>query len=65
MSLNMKLHDYCFVVYHANNQIAFFYIKSCKTCTHNVYFKSKKELDYDRFVDSNILGATRLVHSDL
>ena len=30
-----------------------------------MYFKSKKELNYDRFVDLNILGAARLVHSDL
>ena len=30
-----------------------------------VYFKWKKELNYDRFVDLNILGASRLVHSDL
>ena len=29
------------------------------------YFKSKKKLNYDRFVDLNILGASRLVHSDL
>ena len=38
---------------HANDQIAFCYIKSCK------------ELNYGRFVDPNILGAARLVHSDL
>ena len=30
-----------------------------------MYFKSKKDLNYDRFVDPNILGAARLVHSDL
>ena len=30
-----------------------------------MYFKSQKELNYDRFVDLNILGAARLVHSDL
>ena len=30
-----------------------------------VSFKSKKELNYDRFVDPNLLGAKRLVHSDL
>ena len=30
-----------------------------------MYFKSKKELNDDRFVDPNILGAARLVHSDL
>ena len=50
---------------HANDQIAFCYIKSCKTCTYYVYFKSKKELNYGRFVDPNILGAARLVNSDL
>ena len=30
-----------------------------------MYFKSKKELNNDRFVDLNLLGAVRLVHSDL
>ena len=30
-----------------------------------MYFKWKKELNYNRFVDPNILGAARLVHSDL
>ena len=40
-------------------------INSWNTCTYFVYFKSKKELNYDRFVDLNILGAARLVHSDL
>ena len=40
-------------------------INSWSTCTCFVYFKSKKELNYDRFVDLNILGAARLVHSDL
>ena len=35
------------------------------TCAYSVYFKSKKELNYNRFVDPNILGAARLVHSDL
>ena len=33
-------------------------------CTYLMYFKSEKELNYDRFVDLNILGAARLVHSD-
>ena len=61
----MKLHGQCFVVYHAHNEIAFFYIKSWKAFAYYVYFKSKKELNYDRFVDPNILGAARLVHSDL
>ena len=40
-------------------------INSWNSCTYFVYFKSKKELNYDRFVDLNILGAARLVHSDL
>ena len=35
------------------------------TCTYVVYVKSKKELNYDKFVDPNILGAVRLVDSDL
>ena len=35
------------------------------TCTYSVYVKTKKELHYNRFVDPNILGAARLVHSDL
>ena len=30
-----------------------------------VYFKSKKELNYNKLVDPNILGASRRVHSDL
>ena len=30
-----------------------------------MYFKSRKELDYNRFVDPNLLGVSRLVHSDL
>ena len=40
-------------------------MKSWSTCTYVVYFKSKKELNYDGFVDLNKLGAARLVHSDL
>ena len=40
-------------------------INSWSTCTYFVYFKSKKELNYDRFVDLNILGAAPLVHLDL
>ena len=31
----------------------------------SVYFMSKKELNYNKFIDPNILGARRLVHSDL
>ena len=52
---------------HTNNEIEVFYIKfsNIGLCTYFVYFKSKKELNYDRFVDPNILGASRLVHSDL
>ena len=42
-----------------------FFIKSWNTFSYVVYFKSKKELNYDRFVDQNVLGASRLVHSDL
>ena len=52
----MKLNGQCFVVYHADNEIAFFYIKSWYTCAYSVYFKSKKELNYDRFVDPNVRG---------
>ena len=61
----MKLHGSCFIVTHADYKNEIFYIKSWNTCTYGVYFKSKKELNDDRFVDSNILGAARLVHSDL
>ena len=43
------------MVYHADNEIAFCYIKSWNTCAYSVYFKSKKELNYDRFVDQNLL----------
>ena len=62
--LTMKLHVYCFVVYYSANKITFSFIKSWNTFIYCVYFKSKKELNYDRFVDLNILGAVRLVHSD-
>ena len=48
-----------------DNEIEVFYIQSWKICTYSVYFKSEKELNYNRFVDPNILGAARLVHSDL
>ena len=66
----MKLHGYCFMVYHTDNEIAFFYIKSWNTFANYVYLRSKKELNYDRFVDPKILvdpkirGASCLVHSD-
>ena len=61
----MKLHGSCFIVNYADYKNEIFYIKSWNTCTYGVYFESKKELNDDRFVDSNILGAARLVHSDL
>ena len=48
-----------------DNEIQDFYIKSWNICTYSVYFKSKKELNYNRYVDPNILRASRLVHSDL
>ena len=50
---------------HTDNKIEVVYIKSLNTCTYSVYFKSKKELNYNRFVDLNVRGALRLVHSDL
>ena len=43
----MKLHGYCFMVYHTDNEIALFYIKSWNIFAYYVYFKSKKELNYD------------------
>ena len=61
----MKLHVNISWFSHTDNEIEVFYIKSWNICTYYVYFKSKKELDYNRFVDPNILGASRLVHSDL
>ena len=53
------------IICHDENEIVFFCMKSWNICTYFMYFKSKKELNYDRFVDPNILGAARLVHSDL
>ena len=38
----------------------FFLYQIWNTSTYFVYFKFKKELNYDRFVDPNILGASRL-----
>ena len=32
--------------------------------TYFLYFKSKKELNYNRFIDLNMLRAARLVNSD-
>ena len=34
-------------------------INSWSTCAYFVYFKSNKELNYDRFVDLNIYSALR------
>ena len=34
----------------------FFYVISMNTCTYFVYFKSEKELNYDRLSNPNILG---------
>ena len=48
-----------------DNEIEVFYIKSWNTCTDFVHFKAKKELNCNRFVDPNVLDASRLVHSDL
>ena len=41
--------------------MAFRYIKILNTCTYFVYFKSKKELNHDIFVDPNILGAASYI----
>ena len=48
-----------------DNENDVFYNKSWNIFTYYVYFKSNKVLNYNRFVDPNILGASRLVHSDL
>ena len=54
------------MVYHGDNEIVFFYqISEHRPCIYSMYFKSKKELYCDRFVDVNILVATRLIYSDL
>ena len=50
---------------HTDNEIKSFKSKSWNIFTYSVYFESRKELNYNRFVDPNILGASRLVHSDL
>ena len=39
------------MVNHADFNILVFYIKSSNTCNYFVYFKSKKQLNYDRFID--------------
>ena len=57
----MTLHALCFLVNHTD----YFIYHFLEHMYLFVYFKSKKEHNYDRFVDLNILGAVRLVHSDL
>ena len=49
---------------HADYNNGIYYKKFWNTNIYFVYFKSKKVLNYNRFVDQNILGAVRLVHSD-
>ena len=39
-----------------DNEIDVFYIKSLNTCPYSVYFKSKTQLNYSRFVDQNIFA---------
>ena len=53
------------MVYHADTEIAFFYIKSWNTYrpTYCVYFESKIELD--KFVDPNNYTRTHRVHDDV
>ena len=63
--LTIKLHVIIPWLSHTDNEIEVFYIKFWNTCTYSVYFKLKKELNYNRFVDPTILAAWRLVHSDL
>ena len=58
--LTMKLHANISWFSHTDNEIEVFYIKSRNICTYYVYFKSKKELNYNRFVNPNILGAFTL-----
>ena len=61
----MPLH---FHFYHANyklfSKFCLFQILRCSG-TYFVYFKSQKELNYNIFVNPNILGPVRLVHSNL
>ena len=61
----MKLHVNISWFSHTDNEIEVFYIKFWNIGTYYDYFRSKKELNYNRFVDPNILGALHLVHSDL
>ena len=63
--LTMELHVNISWFGHADNEIEVFYIKSWNIYAYYVYFKSKKGLNYNRFVDPNILGASRHIHSDL
>ena len=50
---------------HTDNKVGVFYGKYWTTCTYSVYFNSTKEVNYNRFVDPNVLGDSRLVYSDL
>ena len=43
-------------------KLCFSISKQIRTSAHILYFRSKKELNYNRFVDPNILGTSRLVH---
>ena len=47
------------------NENAIFYIKFWNKCTFFCILSLGKKLNYDRFVDPNIVGAALLVHSDL
>ena len=49
----------------ADYEMEVLYSKSYNICAYFVYFKSKKELNYDRLKEPNILGAPRLVYSYL
>ena len=59
------LSKYDYTLNHVDNENDVFYIKAWNIRTNFVYFNLKKDLDCDRFVDPNILGAARLAHSDL
>ena len=65
----MTLHNcmaYASFFYHANYKLfSKFCLYRILRCKYFVYFKSKKELNCNRFVDPNILGAVHHLHSDL
>ena len=50
---------------HTDNEIAVFYVKSWNICTYSVYFRLKKELDYNRFIDLNIPGANIRIYESI